>query len=242
MTEDALSELSVPGTLRAGINLSNTLLVSGTGPDGTPAGVAPDLVTALAAHLGVSTGFKTYPTPGEVADGVARDEWDIALIAEDPDRAETIGFCDAYVEIEATYMVPEDSVYRSVADVDQPGVRIAVSGRSAYDLYLARTLKHAELCRAKGLPGAVALYTTEKLDALAGLVPALQDCAEDLPGSRIIPGHYTTVRQAIGTKPGKAALMTAVNTFLAEAKKSGLIARLIDKHGVAGKVQVASPA
>jgi polar amino acid transport system substrate-binding protein len=242
MTQDALSELGTPGTLRAGINLSNTLLVSGTGPNGDPQGVAPDIVAALAQHLGVAAAFTTYPTPGEVADGVARDEWDVALIAEDPDRAETIGFCDAYVEIEATYLVPGDSPFQTVEDVDRPGVRIAVSARSAYDLYLARALKHAELCRAKGLPGAMELYRSEKLDALAGLVPALQDCVPDLPASRIIPGRYTTVRQAIGTQPGKDALRDAVNAFLAEAKSSGLIAGLIDKHGVTGKVQVATAA
>jgi len=242
MTQDARSELGIPGTLRAGINLSNTLLVSGTGPGGDPDGVAPEIAAAIAAEHGVSVAFVTYPTPGEVADAVARDEWDIALIAEDPERAETIGFCDAYVEIEATYLVQGDSPFQSIADVDQPGVKIAVSARSAYDLYLARALKHAELSRAKGLPGAMDLFVREKLDALAGLVPALQDCAKDLPGSRIIGGHYTTVRQAVGTKPGNTALIGAVNRFLAASRENGLIAALIEKHGVSGKVQVASAA
>ena len=240
MTQDALSELTVPGTLRVGINLGNILLVTGTSPTGDPQGVAPDMAAALAERLGVAVSYVTFATPGEVADAVERDVWDIGLIAMEPKRAEKIAFCDAYVEIEATYLVPENSPLQSIEDVDQPGVRIAVSDRAAYDLYLTRTLKHAELHRAEGLLGAFGLFVTEKLDALAGLVPALKENAENLPGSRVMDGRYTSVRQAVGTKPENAALKAIVEQFIAEAKESGLVAELLEKHGVKGKLQVAS--
>ncbi len=239
MTSDALSELTIAGTLRAGINLSNSLLVTGTSPAGDPQGVSPDMAAALARHLGVGVSYVTFPTPGEVADAVEGDEWDVGLIADDPKRAETIAFCAAYVEIEATYLVPGNSPFQSIEDVDQPGVRIAISARSAYDLYLDRELKHAELIRAKGTGGALDLFVSDKLDALAGLVPALIESAKTLPGSRVINGRYTTVRQAIGTKPGNAALKAVIEQFLAEAKDSGLVAELIEKHGVKGKLEVA---
>ncbi len=240
MTQDALSELTVGGTLHVGINLGNGLLVTGTSPAGDPQGVAPDMAAALARHLGVAVSYVTYPSPGEVADAVDRGEWDIGLIAEDPKRAETIAFCDAYVEIEATYLVPGDSPFHSVEDVDRPGVRIAVSERSAYDLYLTRALQHAELCHAKGFPAALELFVSGKLDGLAGLVPQLQASAENVPSSRVIDGCYTTVRQAIGTKPKNVALKGLIDQFLAKAKDSGLVTELIEKHGVTGKLQVAS--
>ena len=240
MTHDALSELSLPGTLRVGINLGNILLVTGTRPNGDPEGVAPGVAAAIAERLGTAVSYVTFATPGEVADAVKRDEWDICLIAEEPQRAETIAFCEAYVEIEATYLVPADSPFRSIVEIDRPGVRIAVSERAAYDLYLTRSLKHAELHRAKGLAGALDLFVTQKLDALAGLVPALKENSESLPGSRVIDGHYTTVRQAVGTKPQNVALRAFVARFIAEAKASGLVAGLIAKHGVDGKLQVAS--
>ena len=240
MTHDALSELSVSGTLRVGINLGNILLVTGASATGDPQGVAPDMAAAMAERLGVDVSYVTFATPGEVADAVERDEWDIGLIAAEPKRAEKIAFCDAYVEIEATYLVPEGSPLQSIEDVDQPGVRIAVSDRAAYDLYLTRTLGHAELYRAKGLAGAFELFVAEKLDALAGLVPALRENAENLPGSRVLAGRYTSVRQAVGTKPENTALKAFVAQFIAEAKASGLVAELIEKHGVKGKLQVAS--
>lgn len=242
MTQDAVSELTEPGTLRVGINLGNILLVTGKGPGGEPQGVAPDMAAALAERLGVDVSYVTYATPGEVADAAARDEWDVGLIAIEPKRAEQIAFSDAYVEIEATYLVPPDSPIRSIDEVDRPGVRIAVSDRAAYDLYLSRTLQHATLHRAQGLPAAFELFVDEKLDALAGLVPALQDNAKSLPGSRVLEGRYMSVRQAIGTKPNCTALHAAVEAFVAEARESGLVGRLIDRHGVTGKLQVAAPA
>jgi len=240
MSQQVLAELTDPARLRVGINLGNILLVTGTSPNGDPQGVAPDMAAAIAERLGVAVSYQTYATPGEVADAVARDEWDIGLIAVEPERAEKIAFCDAYVEIEATYLVPANSPLQSIEDVDRPGVRIAVSDRAAYDLYLTRKLKHAQLHRAKGLAGAFELFKAEKLDALAGLVPALKENSESLPGSRVLDGRYTTVRQAIGTKPQNVALKAFVEKFIAEARDSGLVARLIEKHGVAGKLQVAS--
>ena len=157
MTQDAISELTESDTLRVGINLGNILLVTGKSANGDPEGVAPDMAGALAKRLGVAVKYVTFATPGEVADAIERDEWDIGLIAVEPKRAEKIAFCNAYVEIEATYLVPENSPLQSIEDVDQPGVRIAVSDRAAYDLYLSRTLKHGELHRAPGLPGAFKL-------------------------------------------------------------------------------------
>jgi polar amino acid transport system substrate-binding protein len=240
MSQDVISELAPSGTLRAGINLGNILLVTGSTATGEPTGVAPDMTRAIADRLGVAVSYVTFASPGEVADAVSTDAWDIALIAAEPTRAESIAFSAAYVEIEATYLVPAGSPFGSIEDIDHPGVRIAVSDRSAYDLYLTRSLKHAELHRAKGLAGALASFVDRRLDALAGLRPALKENAEALPGTRVLEGRYTTVQQAVGTKPQNTAAAAFLQSFVAEAKDSGLIARLLERHGVEGKLQVAA--
>ncbi len=240
MTQDVVSELAPNGTLRAGINLSNPLLVTGSTPDGDPVGVSPDLARAIAERLGVAVSYVPFASPGEVADAAASDVWDIGLIAAEPARAESMAFTPAYVEIEATYLVSTDSAFQTMEDLDRPGVRIAVSGRSAYDLYLSRTLKHAELHRAKGLGGTVALFTAEKLDALAGLRPALNEDVKKLPNTRILDGRFTTVQQAVGTKPENKAAIVFLRDFVAEARQSGLVAELIARHGVEGRLLVAS--
>ena len=240
MTKDAIADLLDPTVLQVGINLGNILLVTGKKPNGDPEGIAPDMAAGIAEKLGIAVKFNTFATPGEVADAAERGEWDIGLIAIEPKRAEVIDFCNAYVQIEATYLVPDASPFQKVEDVDAPGVKIAVSERAAYDLYLSRTLKNAELHRAKGLPGAFELFKKEKLDALAGLVPALRDNAADMPGTRLLPGRYTSVKQAIGTRHGKPALKAVVQAFIAEAISSGRVQSLIDKHGVTGKLAVAT--
>ena len=110
MDPNALSELAPSGTLRAGINLSNFLLVTGKAASGDPIGVAPDMARAIADRLGVAVSYVTFASPGELTDAAGRDVWDIGLIAAEPARAKTIAFTPPYVEIEATYMVPEGSV------------------------------------------------------------------------------------------------------------------------------------
>lgn len=242
MTDDIVAQLAPTGTLRAGINMANVLLVTERPENGDPGGVGPDFARAIADRLGVPVSYVQFPTPGEVADAVDDGVWDIGLIGAEPSRAEKIEFTAAYVEIEATYMVWDGSAFKSVEDVDAPGVRIAVSGRSAYDLYLTRTLQHAELVRAKGLPGAQALFVNEKLDALAGLRPAMNDALPDIPGAKILDGKFTAVQQAVGCKKSSAAAAKFLSDFVEESKANGLVASLIEKHGVVGRLSVAGPA
>jgi len=242
MNDTVVSQLAPTGTLRAGINMANILLVTGKTASGDPEGPGPGFAAAIAERLGVPVSYVPFPTPGEVADAVEDGFWDIGLIGAEPSRAEKIDFTAAYVEIEATYMVPEGSPFRTVEEVDSPGTRIAVSGRSAYDLYLSRTLQNAELVRAKGLPGAQELFVNEKLDALAGLRPAMTDALPDIPGARILDGRFTAVQQAVGVAKGKAEALAFLCDFVEEAKASGLVASLIDKYGVTGRLAVAQPA
>ena len=137
-------------------------------------------------------------------------------------------------------MVREDSPIQKIEDVDQPGVQIAVSGRAAYDLYLTRHLKYAALVRGEGLSGAVELFARERLDVLAGLRPALIDNASELGNMRILEGQFSTVQQAIGTPHKNKAAAVFLQEFVAEVTKSGLVERFIDRHGVTGRLQVAS--
>ncbi|HSA79425.1 MAG TPA: ABC transporter substrate-binding protein [Geminicoccaceae bacterium] len=234
------AELAPTGTLRVGINLSNFLLVSGRSPEGEPEGVAPDMAREIAQRLGVPVAYLPYARPGELADAAGSGVWDIGLIATEPARAEAITFSPAYVLIEATYLVPAGSPIGSIEEVDRPGVRIAIAARSAYDLWLTRHLRHAELVRAKSLDASYEQLVADKLDALAGLRPRLLQDVEKLPGARILDGQFTAVQQAIGTAKANAAGAAFLRDFVEEAKASGLVARLIERHQVRG-LSVAPP-
>jgi polar amino acid transport system substrate-binding protein len=234
MTPEIIAQLAPRGVLRAGINLSNFLLVTGRDEHGSPQGVAPDMARAVAAKLGVPLRLVPYASPGLLADAAGTDAWDIGLIGAEPQRAEKIAFTAAYCEIEATYLVPAGSPIASIAEVDRPGIRIASTARAAYDLWLERNIKQATLLRAEGLDGALTLFTAEKLEALAGLRPRLLKDVEGLPGARILDGQFSAVQQAIGTARGNDAGATFLRGFVEDAKASGLVARLIEKHAVRG--------
>ena len=238
----AVAALAPTGVLRAAINLSNFLLVTGREDDGTPRGVSPDLARQLARHLGVRVELRSYRSPGDLADDAAADAWDIGNIGAEPARAETIAFTAAYCEIECTYLVPPGSPITSVDEVDRPGVRVASAPRAAYDLWLERNLRHAELVRPPTLAGSFELFVEQGLDALAGLRPALLTDAGRLPGSRVLDGRFSSVQQAMGTPRGRdEAGIAYLRAFVEEMKASGFVADRIAAHQVVG-LTVAPPA
>ena len=239
MSKNIVAELAPTGKLRVGINMANIFLVTGKAPNGDPDGVAPNIAKAIADALCVDITYIPSTTPGGTADMISNQVCDIVLIADEPARARTIDFTEAYVEIEATYIVRQDSSFITIEDVDQTGTRIAVTGTSAYDLYLTRTLKKAQLYRAESLPAAVELFASENLEALAGLRPALTDNLTELDGCRIIDGRYMSVQQAIGTRKDNLAARKYLQQFIIQAKDSGLIQDLINRHRVDGQLLVA---
>jgi polar amino acid transport system substrate-binding protein len=240
MTDALRAELAPHGVLRAAINLSNFLLVTGRTPSGDPEGVAPDMARAIADQLGVAVTYVAYPTPGALADAAMTDAWDIGLIGAEPARAEKIVFSPAYVEIEATYLVPPGSPLTAIEHVDQAGIRIAVTARTAYDLWLERHIRQATLVRSASLDSALEQFVAENLDVLAGLRSRLLSDAQTMPGSRILDGRFTAVQQAIGTARGNIAGAAFLSRFVEEAKGSGSVAAMIARHHVIG-LSVAPP-
>ncbi len=240
--QQIVSELAPTGVLRAAINMGNFLLVTGKSPSGDPAGVAPDMAREIAARLGVPVSYLPYARPGALADAAGSDVWDIGLIGAEPQRAEKIAFSPAYVEIEATYLVPPGSPLKTIAEVDQPGRRVAVTARSAYGLWLENNYKKGELLQFDNAEAALKAFDGEKLDAYAGLRPGLIELQQTRPGARILDGQFTAVQQAVGTARGNTAGAAFLRDFVEEAKRSGLVARLIERHDVVGRLSVAPPA
>jgi polar amino acid transport system substrate-binding protein len=237
-----VAELAPTGVLRAAINMGNFLLVTGRTPSGDPTGVSPDMAAAIAARLGVPVKYLAYARPGQIADDAEKGMWDIGLIGAEPQRAAVINFTAAYCEIEATYLVPAGSPIRAIAEVDQPGRRIAVTARSAYGLWLENNYKRGELLQFDNAEAALNAFDTQKLDAYAGLRPGLIDVQQARPGSRILDGQFASVQQAVGTPKKNAAGFAFLKDFVEKAKRRGMVASFIERHGVTGRLSVASPA
>ena len=231
--EQAKKQLAPGGKLRVGVNHGNFLLVQ-KNADGSIRGIVADLAAELGRRVGAPVEFIHYPGAGQLADSAASGAWDVGFLGAEPQRAEEIQFTDAYLEIPATYLVPAGSPLRTIEDVDRKGVRIAVARKAAYDLYLSRNIRNAELVRAEGgIQGSYDLFVREKLDALAGLTARLLGDVETLPGSRILEGRFTSVQQAVGTPKGHRGA-EYLREFVADLKKTGLVSKVIAKHGIRG--------
>jgi polar amino acid transport system substrate-binding protein len=229
-----VAQLAPTGKLRAAINFGNPLLTAKDPKTGEPRGIALDLARELGRRLGVPVEIVGYPAPGTLADAVKSGVWDVGLIGAEPQRAQDIAFTAAYLEIEATYLVPPGSPLRTIDDVDREGVRIALLARSAYDLYLSRNLKHAQLVGENSFESTFERFVADKLDAIAGLRAQLVGDVEKLPGSRLLDGRFTAVQQAIGTPRDRPAAAQYLREFVEDIKATGFMARTIEKNGVRG--------
>jgi polar amino acid transport system substrate-binding protein len=234
------AEIAPSGTLIAGINYGNPVIVQKDPAGGAPQGVGPELARELARRLGVPIRYVTYDTAGKLADGAKQGAWDVAFLAVDPERAAEIEFTAPYVHIEATYLVRKDAPFKSVGDLDRKGLRIAVGNKTAYDLFLVRNIKDAELVRSPTSLTAIDEFLGGGLDAVAGVKQPLVGVARSQPGYRVLDGNFMVIRQAAGVPKARAAAARYFNEFIEEMKASGFVARALAGSGN-GDVTVPPP-
>jgi len=229
-----VSELAPGGTLRAAINFGNPILATRDATTGQARGVSVDLSRELAKRLGVPVELVTFPSAGQVVEAVKSGKVDIAFVAIDPVRGADISYSAAYVVIEGAYLVRNESPIRSNAEVDRPGIRIAVGAGSAYDLYLKRELKSATLVRAPTSPAVVDLFISQNLEVAAGVKQQLEMDAKRVPGLRLLDGNFMVINQAIGIPKGREAGARYVREFVEEMKSSGFVSQALVRHGIEG--------
>jgi polar amino acid transport system substrate-binding protein len=229
---EVLKELAPTGKLRAAINFGNGVLAQ-KGPNGEPRGISVDLANALGKRLGVPVELIHLQAAGKSFEALATGAADVGFIAIEPARAAEMDFTPPYVLIEGTYMVRKESPLKDVGDVDKTGIKIGVGLASVYDLYLTRTLKNAELVRAKvgGAAAGIPIFIDEKLDAAAGVRQPLDDYAKDHPEYRVMKGAFQEIRQAMGTPKGRPLALSYLKTFVEEMKANGFVADSLKRSG-----------
>jgi polar amino acid transport system substrate-binding protein len=223
---NVVKELAPSGKLRAAINFGNIVLAQKDPAGGEPRGVSAELARELAKRLGVPIEYVTFDAAGKVFDALKAGAWDVAFLAIDPDRS-GIEFTGPYVVIEGAYLVPANSPLQTNEDVDRDGVRVAVARGSAYDLYLTRALKRAQLVRESSGPQALDMFRKDRLEAAAGVKQPIVLFAKDHPDTRVIPGRFMVIEQAMGTPKGRDASVRYLREFIEEMKASGFVAKAL---------------
>ena len=234
ISPSVLSDLAPTGRVRVGINYGNPVLATRDPGSGELSGVAVDLARELGRRTGAPVELVGYEAVGKMVEALKAGAWDIAFLAVEPGRAGEISFTAPYIEIEGTYLVPAGSPLRAIADVDREGVRVALAAKSAYDLFLSRSLRHAQLVPAPSPNAAFELLVAGKAEVFAGVKQTLVASAARLPGSRVLDGRFMAIHQALGIPKGRAAGAKYLRVFIEEVKASGLVARAIEKAGIRG--------
>ena len=234
--DSALAALFAPsGRLRAAFNLGNPLLAVAEPGTGRVRGLSVDLAQALADRLGVPLEFLSFDTAAKSVDAVSTRSADVGFFAIDPLRGAGIAFTEAYLLIEGSYLVRDESPVRANEEVDRAGVRIVVGKGSAYDLHLSRELKAAQIVRAASSPAVVETFLAESADVAAGVRQQLEADARRRPGLRLLDGRFMVIRQAMGSPKGRGeAVALALHAFVEEMKADGFVADSMRRHGVAG--------
>jgi polar amino acid transport system substrate-binding protein len=237
------TEFAPTGVLRAGINYGNVVLARRDPSSGELTGVAVDLARELGRRLGLEVQLVPYPAAGQMTDDLAKNgSWDVAFLGVDPTRGERIAFSAPYLEIEGTYLVPPGSPLKTIADVDRPGVRIAVGAKSAYDLFLSGQIRNATIVRAPTSRAAIERFAADRLDVVAGVRAALEQASAGMPGSRVMEDRFMVIEQGAGVPAGRSNAAAYLRTFVEDVKASGFVAEGLRRHGVERDAAVAPPA
>jgi polar amino acid transport system substrate-binding protein len=223
------------GRLRASINLGNPILAGRDPVSGEPRGVSIDLARAFAERLGVELDLLVFDTAGKSVDAVTAEQADIGFFAIDPKRGEHIRFTGPYVLIEGCYLVRADSPLQANEEVDRAGTRVVVGRGSAYDLFLSREIRNAQLVPAPSSPAVVQHFVDSGAEVAAGVKQQLQQDAQRLGGLRLLPGRFMVIRQAMGCPKSRGeAAASALAAFVEEMKASGFVAQALARHGIEG--------
>lgn len=233
-TPSLRSDFTPAGKLRASINLGNPILAN-IGADGSPGGVSVDLAREFARVLGADLELVVFDAAGKSVEAVTADRADFGFFAIDPVRGADIAFTAPYVLIEGFYLVKEDSPIRTNAQVDAAGNRVVVGKGSAYDLFLTRELKQADILRSPTSPTVVATFLESGAEVAAGVRQQLEADAAKHGGLRLLDQRFMVIQQAMGmpkSRDPEAAAFLA--RFVEEMKASGFVADALQRHQIKG--------
>lgn len=227
--------LAPTGTLRAVYLASNPAQAVRDGASGEIRGASADLVRELGRRLNVPVAIAPSANPQTVIDAVAKGEADIGFVAYAPSRTGTVEFSQTYMLVRQSFLVPEASHLKSVADIDSSGLRISGGKGDSVTLYLARTLKAATLVETDGTPADTKRkFDAREIDAFGANRQRLTNMMKDMPGYRILPDNVFDVPQTIVVSKGNAKALAAVNLLIDDVRQSGFLKSALEKSGIVG--------
>jgi polar amino acid transport system substrate-binding protein len=235
-TPDARLALAPTGPLRVALQQANPLNVVQDPATGEMTGVAFDLGNELARRLGVPFEPVLYPSVGALLDSGKEGMWDVAFVGFSPARAAEWDFTGLHVEVEFGYLIPAGSGIVSAADIDRPGIRVAVQESSGPDAFFSRSLADATFVRTSSNPAALEAVRSGQADLMASIKPVLFELSTELPGSRVLDDRPGIDPHAMVLPQGRDLGVPYALQFIEDAKAEGLVQAAIDRAEVRGVI------
>jgi polar amino acid transport system substrate-binding protein len=235
-TPEARQALAPTGKLRVALQLANPLNVIQDSASGEMKGVGFDLGKELARRIGVPFEPVLYPSVGALLDSGKSGAWDVAFVGFSPARAEAWDFTGLHLEVEFGYLIPAGSAISTMADVDQPGIRIALQEKSNPDIFFSRTLKYTVAVRASSNLGALEALKSGRADVMGSIKPVLFEMSNQLPGSRVLDGRPGIDPHAMVMPKGRDLAVAYARSFIEDAKSEGVVKAAIERAGLRGVV------
>jgi len=235
-TQEHKQALAPTGKLRVGFLSTTPIHATKDAASGEFKGPAVDLGKEMARRIGVQFEPVAYTSFPPVLAGAKSGEWDIAMIGITSEREQIVDFTAPYMVVEFGYLVPSGSSISTLADVDKPGVRIAVLEKSSPDAYLSRTIQRATLVRVSTIANMVESLKAGRADALYGTKAGMLSQSAKVPGSRVLEGRFGGEETAFAVPKGRRLSAAYARQFVEESKSEGLVKAAIERAGLRGVV------
>jgi polar amino acid transport system substrate-binding protein len=232
-----LQSFAPTGVLRVGINLGNPVLAGIDPANQKPKGVSIDIANEIGKRSGLPVQLTPFQSAGATVDAIKSGTIDLVFVAIDPIRGEGISYTPPYIQIEGAYLVKTSSPIKNNDEVDVAGNEIIVGKGSAYDLFLTREIKHAALLRAPNSQSVVGDFMNGQGNVAAGVKQQLESDALRYTGSRILPGRFMVINQAIGipkARPEYEKTNAYLSAIITDLKRSGFVANAMNRHDIQG--------
>lgn len=228
------SEIAPMGKLRVAMN-ANTAVLLQRSPDGkVTGGIAFEVGKFIAEKLGVPIELVAYPDSNTYTQSFGKGEWDIGFGTRTPLVADKADFILDVLLTDYMFIAAPEREFADSAQVDRPGVKIGVGLKSSSDQFLSRTVKSAEIVRLTGGKSVEALRGGQ-VDVWAASASNIQQVAAKLPGTKIVPGAFTSDRTMVILPKGRSSAAQAkIVEIVNEAKKTGVIQKALEKTGMKG--------
>lgn len=197
-------------------------------------GIDIDLATELARDLGVRVRFEESSFV-RLVDDLSQDRCDIAMFAIGitPARSEKLRFTRPYLASDIYAITSRSNRrVRTWADIDQPGVVVAVAQGTYHETVMREKLRHARLLVTATPHGREQEVESGRADVFMTDYPFSRRMLETTDWTRLIvpPAVYHLTPYAYAVRPGDVAWHARVESFVAAIKRDGRLLAAARRH------------